>query len=340
MPANEEKLRESPPTTMRAAVHRAYGPPDVLAVETVATPVPGAGDVLVHVHAANVSIGDHHIVTGKPYLVRLSPYGGLPHPRNLVPGGAMAGVVVAVGTDVTAFRAGDEVFGQAENGAFAEYLALPASHVARKPANLTFEEAAAAPWGTTALQGLRDGGGVGPGQRVLLIGASGAVGTWAVQIAKALGACVTAVCSTANVDRVRALGADEVVDYTREDFVAGGPRFDVVMDMVGTLPFGDCKRLLVAGGRYVACAVGNGDILGPLLRIVGGLIRFAFSGRRFVTFVQKLDAKDLDALRELVEARKAAPVIEHSFPLTEVARALDHVGQGHGKGQTVLRIAT
>lgn len=340
MVANEHNLRASVPATMRAAAHRAYGSPDVLSVETIATPVPGADDVLVRVHAANVSIGDHHVITGKPYLVRLSPYGGLPHPRNLVPGGAMAGVVAAVGANVTAFRPGDEVFGQAEHGAFAEYLALPASRVARKPANLTFEEAAAAPWGTTALQGLRDPGGVGPGQRVLLIGASGAVGTWAVQIAKALGARVTAVCSTANVDRVRALGADEVVDYTRTDVVAAGSRFDVVMDMVGTLPLGDCKRLLVDGGRYVACAVGDGDILGPLLRIVGGLIRFAFSGRRFVTFVQKLDAKDLDALRELVEARKATPVIEHRFLLADVARALDHVGKGHGKGQTVLRIAT
>lgn len=325
--------------TMQAVVHRQYGEPDVLGVEEVARPVPGDDDVLVRVRAAGASIGDHHIVTGKPYLVRLSPFGGFPRPRHPVPGAAMAGVVEAVGRKVTAFRPGDEVYGQALNGAFAEYLVLPADKIARKPANLSFEQAAAVPWGTTALQGLRDAGGVKAGQRVLIHGASGAVGTWAVQIAKALGAQVTAVCSTRNIDLVRGLGADEVIDYTRDDFVKGGARFDVVMDMVGNRSLGDVKSALVPGGRYVPCAAGNGDWVGPFARILAGLLVFAFGTRKFKMFVQSLEQKDLDVMRELIESGKVKPVIDRTYPLTEVAAALKHVGEGHARGLTVIRIA-
>ena len=194
---------------MYAIVHRKYGTPDVLAYEEIERPVPGDEDVLVRVHAAGASIGDYMIVTGKPYLIRLSPFGGFPRPRNLVPGACMAGRVEAVGRKVTTFRPGDEVYGEAApTGAFAEYFAVPAKLIAPKPSNLSFEEAAATPWGVNALQGLRDAGGLKAGQNVLINGASGGVGTWAVQIAKALGAHVTAVCSTRNVAMVRALGAE------------------------------------------------------------------------------------------------------------------------------------
>jgi NADPH:quinone reductase-like Zn-dependent oxidoreductase len=325
--------------TMHAITHRQYGTPDVLAFEEIERPVPGDDDVLVRVHAAGASVGDHHIVTGKPYLIRLSPFGGLPQPRNRVPGAAMAGRVEAVGAKVTAFRPGDEVFGQAATGAFAEYLVMPAKLLASKPSNLSFEEAAAVPWGVTALQGLRDAGGLKAGQRVLINGASGGVGTWAVQIAKALGAEVTAVCSSRNVQMVRALGADEVIDYTAEDFVKGGPRFDVMLDMIGNRTLSECRSVLTPTGTYVACAGGEGDWFGPLFRIVGGLLSSLFTSRKFKTFVMSPKQNDLLFLKELVEAGKAKPVIERRFALSEVAEALRHVGEGRAQGQTVIRIA-
>ena len=321
---------------MQAIVHRNYGLPDVLTFETIARPVPGVDDVLIRVHAACATIGDHHVVTGKPYLIRLSPFGGVPRPKNRVPGALMAGRVEAVGANVTTFRPGDEVFGQATAGAFAEYLVMPAKMVARKPSNLTFEEAAAVPWAATALQGLRDAGGLKAGQKVLINGAAGGVGSWAVQIAKALGAEVTAVCSTRNVERVHALGADHVLDYNAEDFVAGGARFDVMLDLVGNRSLSDCRGVLVPGGAYVPCAGGDGDWLGPLARIAGGLLSFLFSGRRFRMFVMTPTQDDLLFLKALVEAGKGRPIIERRYSLSEVAEALRHVGEGHAQGQTVI----
>ncbi len=305
---------------MKAVIHRAYGEPDVLAVGEAPKPVPGDDDVLIRVVAAGVSVGDHHVITGKPYLIRLSPFGGLPRPKHAVPGTAMAGRVESVGANVTGFRVGDEVFGQAQNGAFAEYVVMPARLVAHKPKNLSFEEAAAVPWGTTALQGLRDAGETKPGQRVLVYGASGAVGTWAVQLAKALGAHATAVCSTRNVELARALGADEVIDYTKSDFVAGGARFDVLMDMVGNRALSDCKRVLNAGGRYVPCSAGGGDWLGPIGRIVGGLLMFLYGGKRFKMFVQKVNAADLVVMRELIEAGTMRPVVERTWSFSRGGR--------------------
>ncbi len=325
---------------MKAVVHREYGKPEVLTVGQVAKPVPGDDDVLIRVIAAGVSIGDHHIITGKPYLVRLSPFGGFPRPRHTVPGAAMSGQVEAVGSKVTSFRVGDEVFGQALNGAFAGYLVMPAKLVAHKPKCLTFEEAAAVPWGTTALQGLRDAGGVKAGERVLLYGASGAVGTWAVQIAKSLGAHVTAVCSTRNVDLVRSLGADEVIDYTKRDFVEDRARYDVLMDMVGNRALSDCKRVLNAGGRYVPCSVGGGDWLGPIVRIISGQLAFLIGGKHIKMFIQKTSAADLVVMRELVDANANAirPVVERIWPLSEMCAALKHVGTGHAQGLNVVRI--
>lgn len=330
--------RSTPPAMMKAVVHREYGEPEVLTVTEVAKPTPGGDDVLIRVIAAGVSIGDHHVITGKPYLVRLSPFGGFPRPKNPVPGAALSGRIEAVGANVTTFRVGDEVFGQALNGAFAEYVVMPAGLIAHKPKGLSFEESAAVPWGTTALQGLRDAGGVKPGDRVLIYGASGAVGTWAVQIAKSLGAHVTAVCSTRNVDLVRKLGADEIIDYSKVDFVTGGARFDVLMDMVGNRSASDCKAVLKPGGRYVPCSGGGGDWVGPIFSILGGLLAFLFGGRHFKMFIQNVNAADLVVMRDLIEAGTVKPVVERSWPMAEVSAALRHVGTGHSRGLNVLHI--
>jgi len=324
---------------MGAMVHRRYGTPDLLTFEEIDRPLPGDDDVLVRVHAAGVSIGDHHVVTGKPYLIRLSPFGGLPGPRHRVPGQALAGRVEAVGARVTTLRVGDEVFGQAANGAFAEYVVVPARMLAPRPRNLSFEEAAAVPWAATALQGLRDAGGLKAGQKVLVNGASGGVGTWAVQIAKALGAEVTAVASTRNLELVGSLGADHVLDYSREDFVGGGARFDLMLDMVGNRSLAECRRVLVPGGTYVACSDRGGDWLGPLPRLAAMLLSMPFTNRKLRTFVMAPRQENLLFLKELVESGRAKPVIERRYPLAQVAEALRHVGEGHTRGQTVVTVA-
>lgn len=324
--------------TMRAIVRREYGTPDVLSCEEIERPVPGDDDVLVRVFAAGVSIGDHHVVTGKPYLLRLSPFGGLPRPKNRVPGGDMAGVVDAVGANVTTFQPGDEVYGEAMSGAWAEYVAVPAVRVAPKPANLSFEDAAVAPWAVAALQALRDAGGLVAGQRVLINGASGAVGTWAVQIAKALGATVTAVCSTRNLEMVRALGADEVIDYSAQDFVQGGARFDVMLDLVDNRSLRDCRSVLKPNGVLVPCGGSGGDWVGPLFGLLGGLISSWFTSRRVKMFIAAPNHADFMVLKGLIEAGKARPIIERRFPLHQAADALRHVGEGRAQGQTVLQI--
>jgi NADPH:quinone reductase-like Zn-dependent oxidoreductase len=325
--------------TMRAMVYREYGEPDVLAAGEVARPVPGPDDVLVRVFAAGASVGDHHVVTGKPYLIRLTPYGGLPRPKNPVPGTAVAGRVEAVGANVTTVQPGDEVCGEARNGAFAEYVVLPASRVAPKATNLSFEDAAATPWAVTALQGLRDAGRLRAGQSVLINGASGGLGTWAVQIAKALGARVTAVCSTRNVEMVRALGADEVIDYTKQDFVAGAARFDLMFDVVGNRSISDCKRVLSPRGTYVASSGGGGDWVGPIFRILGVMASSLFSRKRLTSIIVSPNRRDLLFIKELVESGKAKPVIERRYPLSEVGEALRHIGGGHTQGQTIIRVA-
>lgn len=325
--------------TMRAIVHRQYGEPDVLALGEVAQPAPARGQVRVRVIAAGASIGDHHVVTGKPYLIRLSPFGGLPRPKNVVPGMALAGVVDAVGEGVTDFRVGDEVFGEARCGAFAEYAVVACARLAHKPRGLSFEDAAALPWGVTALQGLRDAGRLVAGQEVLINGASGGVGSWAVQLAKAMGARVTAVCSTRNVERVRALGADVVIDYTREDFVAGGARFDLMLDAVGNRSLAECRRVLRPTGVYVACSGGGGDWVGPMFQLIGVLVTSLFTRQRLTTLFVSPNGADLRVLAGLVEAGKARPVIERRFALGEVAEALRHVGAGHTQGQSIIRVA-
>lgn len=323
---------------MQAIVHTRYGTPDVLAFGEVDRPTPGDGEVLVRVHAAGASIGDHHLVTGKPYVIRLSPMCGLSRPKSRVPGSALAGRVVAVGAKVTTLRPGDEVFGESGTGAFAEYVAVDAGKLAAKPHNLSFEEAAATPWGVTPLQALRDVGRLQPGQKVLINGASGGVGTWAVQIARAMGAHVTAVCSTRNVEKVRALGADQVIDYTQEDFVDGGARFDLMFDTIGNRSVSDCRKVLLPAGAYVSCSGGNSSWRW-LFRMAKVALTSLFTGQRMAMFVVKPNAKDLRALTEIVEAGKARPAIERRYPLSEVAEALRHVGAGHAQGQTVIGIA-
>ena len=322
---------------MHAIVHRQYGTPDQLTFEEVARPLPGDEDVLVRVHAAGASIGDHIIVTGKPYMIRLTPYGGLPRPRNLVPGACMAGRVEALGAKVSTFRPGDEVFGDAVKGAFAEYVVVPARLIALKPRNLSFDEAAATPWAVAAVQALRDGQ-VKAGQRVLINGASGGVGTWAVQIAKALGAHVTAICSTHNVEMVRALGADEVIDYTQEDFRVGGARFDVMLDTVGNRSLADCRSVLVPTGAFVSCS-GGGSATRWLFRLGWMLLASLFTRQRLKTLLSSPNREDLQFLKQLVEAGKAKPVIQRRYPLPQTGEALRRVGEGHAQGQTVIQIA-
>jgi NADPH:quinone reductase-like Zn-dependent oxidoreductase len=323
---------------MRAIVQRRYGTPDVLELAELERPVPGDDEVLVRVHAAAASIGDHHVVTGNPYVIRLSPHAGLLRPKSRVPGQALSGRVEAVGAKVTTLRPGDEVFGDTPSGAFAEYAVVPAQRLAPKPANLSFEEAAATSWAVTPLQALRDVGGLRPGQRVLINGASGGVGTWAIQIAKALGAHVTAVCSGRNAELVRALGADAVVDYAKEDFVTGGARFDLVFDTVGNRALSDLRKVLTPAGTYVSCSGGNSS-LRWLLRFANASLTSLFTRQKLKMFVVSPNRADLLSLKELVEAGKASPAIERRYPLGQTAEALRHVGEGHTRGQIVIRIA-
>lgn len=324
---------------MKAITHRRYGEPDVLTLEQLPRPVPGPDEVLVRVMAAGASIGDHHIITGKPYLIRATPYGGLPRPRNLVPGSAMAGQIAAVGQNVTTFKVGDEVYGETTRGAFAEYVVVAASQIGAKPTNLTFEAAAAVPWAVTALQGLRDSGGLKAGQKVLINGAAGAVGTWAVQLAKAMGSEVTAVCSTRNLERMRELGASEVIDYTKEDFVKGGARFDVLLDLVGNRSLAGFRSVLKPTGAYVACGGDGSDWVGPFGRLIVLLVTSLFSKQKLKAFVAKPNAKDLAVLTDYVERGAIRPVLHGRFPLADAAKALALVGQGRAQGSTVITVA-
>jgi NADPH:quinone reductase-like Zn-dependent oxidoreductase len=283
-------------------------------------------------------MGDHHVVTGKPYVIRLSPQAGVLRPKSRVPGQALSGRVEAVGPKVTTLRVGDEVYGNASSGAFADYVVIPAERLAPKPTNLSFEEAAATAWAVTPLQALRDMGGLQAGQKVLINGASGGVGTWAVQIAKALGAHVTAVCSGRNAEMVRALGADAVIDYTKGDFVSGAARFDLVFDTVGNRALSDLRTVLSPTGMYVSCSGGNSS-LRWLFRLANASLTSLFTGQKMKMFIVSPNRADLLSLKELVEAGKARPYIERRYALGEAADALRHVGEGHTRGQVVIRIA-
>ncbi len=319
---------------MKAIVQRRYGTPEVLALAELATPEPDAGEVLVRVHAAGVNSGDWHLLRGVPYLMRLMF--GLRGPRRRVPGIDIAGRVEAAGGDVAGLRPGDEVFGWCQ-GAFAEYAAVPADNLIEKPAALDFEGAAAVGDSAfTALDAVRDRGEVAAGQRVLVNGASGGVGSFAVQIAKALGAHVTGVCSAGSVEMVREIGADEVIDYERQDFAAGERRYDVLIDLVGNRSLADCRRAVAPRGTYVLVGVreiGRWFGLGRQLRLLAGA---PFVRQRMRTLIVKHTRDDLIALRELVEAGKLAPVIDRRYELGEAADALRHQGEGHPRGKIVI----
>ncbi|WP_375766925.1 NAD(P)-dependent alcohol dehydrogenase [Archangium gephyra] len=322
--------------TMNAIVQPAYGSAEVLRFEEVERPALGEGEVLVRVHAASVCKGDVHLLTGTPYLLRLAF--GLRKPKRRIAGQEMAGTVEAVGPNVTALKPGDEVYGQMPGGAFAEYVCAPADLFVPKPANLTFEQAAAVPIsGMTALQGLRDAGQLKPGQKVLINGASGGVGTFAVQIAKALGAEVTAVCSTRHVDKVRSLGADRVIDYTREDFLKGPERYDVTLDLVGNHSPAECRAVLAPKGVFVSSAGSpGGNWIGPIVWMLKVMLAGMFGSQKMTMLMAMPRREDLLSLRSLIEAGKVTPVIERRFALRETAAALGHVAEGHSQGKTVI----
>ena len=325
--------------TMTAIVQDEYGsaPEDVLRVAEVARPAIGDDEILVRVRAASVDRGTWHVMAGLPYPIRLAGF-GLRRPKAVNPGRSVAGVVEAVGASVAHLGLGDEVFGVCEGGSFAEYAAAPADKVAAKPERLSFEEAAAVPIsGLTALQAVRDKAQVAAGQKVLIIGASGGVGTFAVQIAKAVGAEVTGVCSPAKVDLVRSIGADHVVDYTREDFAHGEQRYDVILDIGGNRRLKDLRRALTRNGTLVI--VGgetDGRWLGGSDRQVRAILLSRVVSQKLGTFVSSENADDLGALRELIEAGEVTPAIDRTYPLSETASAIRYVQDGHARGKVVI----
>jgi NADPH:quinone reductase-like Zn-dependent oxidoreductase len=324
------------PTTMTAVTARAYGGTEVLATEELPVPTPRSDEVLVEVRATSLNALDWHFLTGTPYLMRL--LFGLRRPKRLVRGADVAGVVAAIGADVTRFGVGDVVFGEAPGGGCAGYLTVKDANLVTVPEGVSFEAAAATPVaGLTALQGLRTHGKVQPGERVLVNGAAGGVGTMAVQIAKALGGQVTAVCSTRNVDMVRSLGADEVLDYTSDDFVAGGARFDVMLDNVGNRRPRDVRRVLVGGGRYVAVSGPKTNRwVDPLPYMLRARLAFVRAGASFHQFTAAVDIDDLTFLGELLAARRLVPQIERVVGLDGVAEGLDEIGSGHARAKIVV----
>ena len=321
---------------MKAIFQDTYGSTDALRLRDVDQPEIDSDGVLIRVHAAGVDRGVWHLMTGRPYAVRLAGY-GLRSPKTPVPGMDVAGVVEAVGEDVTRFQPGDEVFGIGK-GAFAEYARAPEDKLAPKPTNLTFEQAAAvAISGTTALQALRDHGRVGPGQQVLIIGASGGVGTFAVQLAKAVGAEVTAVCSATKVDLVSSLGADHVIDYTRDDFAEGESRYDVILDIGGNSSLSRLRRALAPKGTLVITGGENGGRwLGGTDRQIRARVLSPFVGQTLTTFIAKEDYRDLLVLKGLIEAGKVTPVIDRTYPLREAPEAIRYLEQGHARGKIVI----
>jgi NADPH:quinone reductase-like Zn-dependent oxidoreductase len=324
--------------TMRAIIQRRYGSADVLELGEVDKPPVGHGDVLVRVHASSVNPADWHDITGKPYVMRLMT--GLSKPKKTIPGRDMAGRVEAVGPGVTSFHPGDEVFAEISGGCYAEYVCVPEAGLGTKPANLSFEEAAAVPIAAiTALQGLRDQGKVTAGQKVLINGASGGVGTFAVQIAKALGAEVTGVCSTRNVEMVASIGADHVVDYTSQDFTRAGEQYDVVLDLVGNRSWRDCRRALGREAVYILCTDRpGGNWLGPLPWMAGRILSLVFASQKAKSFVANQTPQDLAVLTELIESGKVTPVIDRRFTLAEVTDAVRHQDAGHAQGKSVITI--
>lgn len=323
---------------MQAVVYTEYGLPDVLHVKQIETPVPSDDDVLVEVHAASINAYDWHFLTADVFLIRLIG-GGLLKPKKTTLGADIAGTVVAIGKNVTRFRVGDAVFGTAKgaSGGFAEFACARERSLASKPPNVSFEDAAAAPMaGVTALQALRDTARIAPGSSVMVHGASGGVGSFAIQIARSFGAHVTAVCSTANVEKALSIGADEVIDYTREDFATGTKHYDVILVANGNRSLSDYERALAQNGICVLAGGGSGS-MGD---IFGGMLRAWWmsksGGRQFKSFMAKITQGDLAAMKDMLESGNVKPVIDRRFALQDAADALRYFGQGHARGKVII----
>jgi NADPH:quinone reductase-like Zn-dependent oxidoreductase len=331
--------KEELTAVMKAIVQDKYGSADVLELREVAKPHPGDDELLIRVHAAGVDPGVWHLMTGLPYLVRVMGF-GVRKPKIRIRGLDAAGTVEEAGRNVTRVKQGDPVYGTCD-GSFAEYACAKAERLAPKPANLTFEQAAAVPIsGMTALNGLRDAGKLEAGQKVLIIGAAGGVGTYAVQLAKAFGGSVTGVCSTSKVDLVRALGAEEVIDYTREDFTDGTRRFDLILDTAGRRPLSRLRRALTPQGTLVLVGGEGGDRwLGGFHRQIFAPLRSLFTEQKLVGLMSKETQQGLLTLKELTEAGKLTPVIGGTYPLSEAAQAIRYLEQGHARGKVVLTIS-
>ena len=323
---------------MRAVTQRCYGVPDGLHLETLAKPVPTADQVLIKVHASSVNPAEWYGVSGKPLFVRL--FGGIGAPDDIRVGYDVAGTVESVGANVTLFKPGDEVFGGA-HGALAEYVVAGEKRgIVVKPPNMTFEEAAAIPIAAiTALQGLRDQGHIGPGKRVLINGASGGVGTYAVQIAKSFGAEVTGVCSTRNVEMVGLLGADHVIDYTKANFTEGAERYDVILDNVGNHDFSDLEDVMKPNGIIIVVGGSKDDaFLGPIKRVLWSKIVQPFIDPKITFFLAQVNKADMELLAGLVREGKMKTVIDKRYPLEEAGAALEYLGGGHARGKVVVTI--
>lgn len=330
--------RAAPQNPVKAIVFCEYGPADVLALGDIEKPVPGDDEILVRVHAAGVNPADWHFVRGTPYLIRFLT--GLRVPREIRLGLDFAGTVEAVGSNVSGLQPGDEVFGN-NFGAFGEYLTVHRDGaIVRKPPGVSFAQAASAPTAAlTALQALRDAGGIQSGDRVLVNGASGGVGTFAVQIAKHYGAHVTGVCSTRNLEMVRSIGADAVIDYTRENFTAGEQRYDLIIDLVGNHSLSDLRQVMTPEGTTIM--VGDSDIglwIDPLIGPVKGMIYSAFISQEFVPFITSPTQPDLGFLGELMQSGEVTPVIDRRYPLGEVPDAIRYIEQGHARGKVVILV--
>ena len=327
---------------MKAIVYENYGPPEVLRFKEIEKPTPEDSEVLIKIHAASVNPLDWHYMRGAPLIARLGM--GLSKPKDPRLGVDFAGQVEAVGKDVTEFKRGDEVFGT-RTGAFGEYVCKLEKSLALKPANLTFEQAAAVPVAAcTALQGLRDAGQIQAGQKVLINGAAGGVGTFAVQLAKAFGAEVTGVCSTRNVDMVKSLGADHVIDYTREDFAQTSQRYDLILDNAGSRSISDLRSVLTPQGTIVfngggPLAASDGKLLGPLADRFKMALAARLVSQRLVSVDAAVTREDLLVLKELIEAGKVKPVIERTYPLSETGEAIRHLEDGHARAKVVITIA-
>jgi NADPH:quinone reductase-like Zn-dependent oxidoreductase len=321
---------------MKATFHDEYGAPEVLRLQEVAQPTPGANEVLVRVRAAGVNWADYSILTGIPYMVRLGF--GLRRPRHGIRGTDVSGVVETVGSNASEFRPGDDVFGWCK-GSFAEYVSVPEASLVAKPQGTSHEQAAAVPMaGMVALQALRDVGNVQAGQKVLVVGASGGIGSFAVQVGKALGAEVTGVCSTDNIELVKSIGADHVIDYTKQDFTELDGRYDFILDIADNHSLGARRRVLTPNGTLVPNSGEGNRLVGSLWRIVGARLLSPFVSQRLHPFLSLSKRDDLVTLKEMIESGQVTPVVGKTYPLVETAAALDYVGRRHSRGKTVITV--